>query len=199
MYSALALMLRCVLEKMQNKTKLRSTTKRNKVGDVSLQTKSWVATSAGVNNSNIYFHILIRCDCTGFSVRCSQLPQPPVRLQRPPDLVSQILNSPIVDFTQNEASRLQTTGFFQSPSGRDTLNIVQSLVSLPSKRNRLLIIFSALPPPSSLSYIFITLLLVSLPGNKVSVPLANRTNWSCINTVCVFIDLLESFIWNYMP
>lgn len=197
MYSALALMLRCVLEKMQNKSKLRSTTKRNKVGDVSLQTKSWVATSAGVNNSNIYFDILITF--TGFSVRCSQLPQPPVRLQRPPDSVSQILNSPIVDFTQNEASRLQTTGFFQSPSGRDTLNIVQSLVSLPSKRNRLLIIFSALPPPSSLSYIFVTLLLVSLPGNKVSVPLANRTNWNCINTVCVFIDLLESFIWNYMP
>lgn len=85
MYSALALMLRCVLEKMQNKSKLRSTTKRNKVGDVSLQTKSWVATSAGVNNSNIYFDIMIRCDCTGCSVRCSQLPQPPVRLQRPPD------------------------------------------------------------------------------------------------------------------
>lgn len=70
-------------------------------------------------------------------------------------------------------------------------------MSRPSKRNRLLIIFSALPPLSSLSYIFITLLLVSLPGNKLSVPLANRTNWSCINTVCVFIDLLKSFIWNY--
>lgn len=75
----------------------RSTTKRNKVGDVSSQTKSWVATSVGDNNSNIYFNILITC--TGFSVRCSQLPQPPVRLQRLPDLVSEILNSPIVDFT----------------------------------------------------------------------------------------------------
>lgn len=105
----------------QNILKRSTTTKRNKVCDVSLQTKRWVATNVDVNNSNIYFHILITCDC--FSVRCSQLPQPPVRLQRLPDSVrcwTVLLLTSLR--AQNEASRLQTTGFFQSPSGHDTVN-----------------------------------------------------------------------------